>query len=105
METKARRRAGQRCQRLGNHRAARFTDWSAKLVEAVHQGNPPRDVVIQAIRINDIVLAGISVEAFFETGLAIKARSPFKHTQVLGFSNGIVTYLPRAEDYSAGAGR
>lgn len=82
--------------------AARFTDWSAKLVEAVHQGNPPRDVIIQAIRINDIVLAGISVEAFFETGLAIKAKSPFKHTQVLGFSNGIVTYLPRAEDYPAG---
>jgi len=82
--------------------ARRFTDWSAKLIEAVHQGNPPRDVVIQAIRVNDIVLASIGVEAFFETGLAIKARSPFKHTQVLGFSNGTVTYLPRAEDYPAG---
>ena len=47
--------------------AGRFTDWSAKLVEAVHQGNPPEDVVIQAMRVNDIVLAAISVEAFFET--------------------------------------
>ncbi len=82
--------------------AKRFADWSTKLVEAVDQGNPSRDVVIQAIRVNDIVLASISVEAFFETGLAIKARSPFEHTQFLGFSNGSVTYLPRAQDYPAG---
>jgi hypothetical protein len=82
--------------------ARRFTDWSAKLVEAVRQGNPPLAAVIQAIRINDIVLATISVEAFFETGLAIKTKSPFKHSQVLGYSNGCVTYLPRAEDYPAG---
>ena len=73
--------------------AKRFTEWSSKLVEAVHRGNPPQDVVIQAIRVNDIVLATISVEAFFETGLAIKAKSPFKHTQFLGFSNGSVAYL------------
>jgi len=79
--------------------ALRFTDWSAKLVAAVQQGNPPQDAVIQAIRINDIVLANISLEAMFETGLAIKAKSPFKHTQVLGYTNGCVGYLPRAEDY------
>jgi len=82
--------------------AMRFTDWSAKLVAAVQQGNPPLDTVIQTIRINDIVLASISIEAFTETGLAIKAKSPFKHTQVLGYTNGCVGYLPRAEDYPAG---
>ena len=82
--------------------AVRFTDWSGKLVEAIHQGNPPFDAVIQAIRINDIVLASVSAEAFFETGLAIKANSPFDHTQLLGFSNGSVTYLPRAQDHPAG---
>ncbi len=82
--------------------AMRFTDWAEKLVEAVHQGNPPRDTLIQAIRINDIVLASASVEAFFQTGLEVKARSPFGHTQFLGFSNGLVAYLPRAEDYPEG---
>jgi len=82
--------------------AMRFTNWSAKLVDAVNKGNPPRDAVIQAIRINDIVLASVSAEAFFETGLAIKAKSPFKHTQFFGFSNGCITYLPRAEDHPAG---
>lgn len=81
--------------------AKRYTDWSEKLVEAVQQGAPPRNAIIQAIRINDIVLASVSAEAFFETGLAIKAKSPFTHTQFLGFSNGSFTYLPRAEDHPA----
>lgn len=82
--------------------AMRFNDWAEKLVEAVDQGNPPLDTLIQAIRINDIVLASASVEAFFQTGLDVKARSPFEHTQFLGFSNGLVAYLPRAEDYPEG---
>jgi len=82
--------------------AMRFCDWSANLVKAVQQGNPPLDTVIQAIRINDIVLASVSIEAFFETGLTIKAKSPFAHTQVLGYTNGCESYLPRAEDYPAG---
>jgi hypothetical protein len=82
--------------------ALRFSDWADKLVAAVQQGNPPHEVVIQAIRINEIVLASVSVEAFFQTGQAVKARSPFKHTQFLGYSNGCVAYLPRAEDYPAG---
>jgi hypothetical protein len=39
------------------------------------------------------------MESFFETGIKIKNRSPFKHTQVLGYTNGTVGYLPRAEDF------
>ncbi len=35
-----------------------FPGPARELVEAVQQGNPPLDAVIQAIRINDIVLAG-----------------------------------------------
>ena len=81
--------------------AMRFSDWSANLVKAVQQDNPPLDTVIQAIRINDIVLASISIETFFQTGLEIKAKSPFAHTQVLGYTNGCESYLPRAEDYPA----
>ena len=82
--------------------AQRFLIWSGKLVDAVKADDPTFDAVIQAIRINDIVLAGISVEAFFETGLAVRADSPFPFTQLLGFTNGCEAYLPRAEDYPAG---
>ena len=82
--------------------ALRFSDWADNVVAAVQQSNPPHESVIQAIRINDIVLASVSVEAFFQTGQTVKAKSPFRHTQFLGYSNGCVAYLPRAEDYPPG---
>ena len=82
--------------------AFRFARWSEGLVEAVRNGHPTADLNIQVLRINDIVIAGLNVEAFFETGLAIKARSPFQHTLVLGYTNGSFHYLPRAEDYPKG---
>ena len=80
----------------------RFADWSDRLLEAVETGGASIDVVVQAIRINDIVLAANSTETFFETGLAIKAGSPFAHTLAMGYTNGCVCYLPRAEDLPAG---
>lgn len=82
--------------------AAKFAEWSQRLVDAVHDGHPTLPLVAQAIRVNDIVLVGMNMEVFFETGLAIKARSPFAHTQALGYTNGSVGYLPRAEDYPPG---
>lgn len=82
--------------------ATKFAEWAEKLVEAVRDGHPTLDVVVQAFRINDIVLVGINMEVFFETGLEIKARSPIEHTLVLGYSNGSVGYLPRSEDYPPG---
>ena len=81
--------------------AVRYCRWADNLVDAVRDGNPTAEIRIQAIRINNIVLATISAEAFFETGFAIKAQSAFEHTQVLGYSNGLTCYLPRAEDFPA----
>ena len=82
--------------------ARRFAHWSTRLVEAVHADNPPLEAWIQAVRIGNVVLGGISAETFFETGLAIKRRSPFPNTQVLGYTNGCIGYIPRAEDYPPG---
>lgn len=76
--------------------------WASRLVDAVKHGPPTCDLYLQAIRINDIVIAAMTSETFFETGLTIKAQSPYKDTFVLGFTNGLVTYLPRAQDYPAG---
>ena len=47
----------------------------------------------------------MNVEPFFETGLDIRAGSPFADTFVLGYSNGVVSYLPRAEDHPEGGWR
>jgi len=83
--------------------AMRMAVWADKLVEAADAYAPTTwDFVLQAIRINDLVLLGISAETFAATGLAIKARSPFPHTQVLGYTNGVSCYLPPAHDYPAG---
>ncbi|MCA1553555.1 MAG: hypothetical protein LC737_04170, partial [Chloroflexi bacterium] len=82
--------------------ALRWADWAYQLVEAIKTNRRTLDMLIQVIRINDIVIAGLSVEAFAGTGLTIKARSPFKHTQVLGYTNGCVCYLPRAQDFPPG---
>jgi hypothetical protein len=81
----------------------RFAVWADRLVEAVRDGRPTTwDLCVQALRINDIVLIGLSAETFAGTGITIKARSPFEHTHVLGYTNGCVCYLPRAQDYPAG---
>ena len=56
----------------------------------------------QAIRIGEIVLVGLGVEAFYETGEQIKNSSPWKNTFVLGYTNGTIMYLPRKEDYPEG---
>ena len=82
--------------------AETFERWSRALVDAVRHGHPTCDLFIHAIRVNDIVIAGMNAEVFFETGLAIKAQSPFEHTFVLGYTDGTTYYLPRAEDYPAG---
>ena len=82
--------------------ATRFADWSDKLVAAIQSNQESIDISIQALRIDGMALVGLSVESFFETGLTIKGRSPFPHTQVLGYTNGCVCYLPRAEDYPPG---
>lgn len=82
--------------------ATKFTKWSEKLVLAVNNGHPTLDLVAQAIRVNDIVLVGMNMEVFFETGLTVKEQSSFEHTLVLGYTNGSVAYLPRADDYPPG---
>lgn len=76
-----------------------------QLVAAVEHGHPTCELDVQVLRVNDIVIAGMNVETLFETGLEIKARSPFEDTFVLGYTNGLVSYLPRAEDHPDGGWR
>lgn len=50
--------------------------------------------VIQAFRIGDLGIAAIPFEVFTETGLEIKARSPFQDTFTIELANGSNGYLP-----------
>ena len=82
--------------------AEKYEDWARLLVAAVEHGHPTSELFIQVVRVDDIVIAGMNAEMFFETGLEIRARSPFPDTFALGYTNGTIGYLPRAQDYPTG---
>jgi neutral ceramidase len=82
--------------------AEKYEDWARLLVEAVDRGAATCDLFAQAIRVDDIVIAGVDAELFFESGLEIRALSPVPDTFALGYTNGTVGYLPRAEDHPDG---
>ena len=73
--------------------------WADSVVAGVAEANPSRDFEAHAFRIGDLAIVGLNVEAFFETGEEIRASSPWPDTFVLGYTNGTIMYLPRAQDY------
>jgi hypothetical protein len=82
--------------------AKKYEDWAGRLVAAVEDGHPTHELRLQALRVNDIVVTALNMEVFFETGLEIRDRSPLPDTFVLGYTNGLFGYLPRAADYPEG---
>lgn len=82
--------------------AQKYEHWATALVAAVEDGHPTCELRVQVLRIDDVALVALNVEAFFQTGLQIRAESPFAETFVLGFSNGIVSYLPLSDDHPPG---
>ena len=56
------------------------------LLTAVRAGGATFDLRLQAVRLGDVVLAGMNVETFFETGIEIRWRSPLPDTFVLGYT-------------------
>ena len=82
--------------------ASMYEEAYRRTVEAVKQKDPTIDLDVQVFKIGDVILAGLSVEAFTETGLKIKSRSPYQHTIPLGWTNTSIAYLPQLEDYPDG---
>jgi hypothetical protein len=82
--------------------ARHFLAWADGLLDAVRTGRTTAPMEISAIRVNDIVFTAIAAEVFSATTCAIRARSPFETTVPLGYSNGILCYLPTADAYPPG---
>jgi hypothetical protein len=57
---------------------------------------------IQAIRIGNLGLVSSPCETFTETGLAIKAGTPLKHSFTIELANGYNGYLPTPEQHEWG---
>jgi len=72
--------------------------------EAVELNKYPatESIKIQAIRIGELGIVGLPCEVFTETGLAIKAQSPFAATFSMELANGSSGYLPTPEQHALG---
>jgi hypothetical protein len=60
------------------------------------------DVKLGAMRVGDLGIAAIPCEVFTETGLEIKAKSPFRTTFTMELANGHYGYLPTPEQHELG---
>ncbi|HDP80814.1 MAG TPA: hypothetical protein ENN21_08225 [Spirochaetes bacterium] len=59
-------------------------------------------IELNALRVGDAVIAAVSVEPFVETGLAVAGASPAPMTLFAGYTNGMTSYLPTAEEHARG---
>ncbi|MFM8471502.1 MAG: hypothetical protein ACKODH_16325 [Limisphaerales bacterium] len=59
-------------------------------------------IPVQALRVGGIGLGGIPCETFVETGLALKAKSPFQPSCIFSIANGYFGYLPTPEHHRLG---
>jgi hypothetical protein len=59
-------------------------------------------IVLQTFRLGGLGIAAIPFETFTETGLTIKAKSPFKDTFTIELANGSNGYLPTPEQHALG---
>jgi neutral ceramidase len=60
------------------------------------------NILLQAFRIGELGVAAIPFETFAETGLEIKAKSPFKPSFTIELANGGYGYLPTPEQHALG---
>jgi hypothetical protein len=57
---------------------------------------------VQAFTVGDLALAALPGEFFAESGLRLRAHSPYPHTLPIGYANGGVGYVPPASAFAEG---
>ncbi|NLD42359.1 MAG: hypothetical protein GX657_02575 [Chloroflexi bacterium] len=65
-------------------------------------GGGTSPVPLHGLRLGDVVLVGLGGEAFVEYALHARARSAAQSTLALGYTDGVVGYLPTAIAYEEG---
>lgn len=63
---------------------------------------PTRELKLQALRIGELGITALPLEAFGCTGLEIKKRSPLKPTFNIDLANGYFGYLPPPDQHKLG---
>jgi neutral ceramidase len=91
--------------RIGNKPEPKFLDivWAFKVLDVYGRDGKPQEVEVQVISLGD-ELAWVSLpgEIFVELGLAIKEKSPFKHTIIAELANGSIGYVPTRRGFAEG---
>ncbi len=59
-------------------------------------------IILQAMRIGDLAIGAVPVEAFVEIGLELKKKSGFPATFTVSLANGYNGYLPTVEQHGLG---
>ena len=80
---------------------SRDRDYAARTVGS-EKWPATASVPIQVFRIGELAIAAIAFETFTETGLEIKAKSPFKDTFTIELANGGYGYLPTPSQHELG---
>jgi hypothetical protein len=87
---------------LGNQAAANREVFRQMRAEMVLRQGESRACDLQVIRVGDVALVAVPGELFARLGLALRRRSPFRHTYVLGLANGEIGYIPDRAAYDLG---
>ena len=78
------------------------TKYAGSTISAAERPEETLDIIVQVIKVGDIVLCAIPFETFAETGLELKKKSPFGRTIVVGLGNGKHGYLPTPAQHELG---
>ena len=71
-------------------------------VETRDGGHPAVPMEAQALRLGDVAVVAQAAEVFHEIGAAVKDGSPAQVTLFAGYANGMIGYLPTAEEHARG---
>ena len=79
-------------------------NWAEEALRQLRDGweAPAVPAFIQAFRIGDIGVAAVPGEVFSDIARQIKSRSPAETTLFAGYANGVLSYLPTADEYPYG---
>ena len=77
-------------------------NYAGSTLTAAERPEETIDVIIQAIKVGEVVICAIPFETFAETGLELKQKSTFKQTIVVGLGNGRHGYLPTPAQHELG---
>jgi len=76
-------------------------NYAGKAIQQLESPNTVH-VMLQALRIGNLGISAIPFEVFSDTGLELKARSPFKPSFTIELANGGYGYLPTPEEHELG---